>query len=259
MIVLAATAAALAVALVLQFQPVPATQGAAGSAAGPRAALAQGIIVPGDTPAPRTGISVTGEGRVTVEPDTAQISLGVEISNPSASAAQQQAASAMNAVVAEIKKQGIEDRDIQTVRYDLSPEYDYSTRSPVLRGYRATNIVMVKMRDISKVGATLDAVAASGATRIHGISFSVSDPTAATTRGREEAMKDARSKADQLAGTAGVSVGAPIAIEEISATPPPPVEMAPRVAAPAAAPEQTPISPGTREVRVIVRVVYDIK
>lgn len=235
--------------------PAPVTVSAA--SASPSMAAQNVPIQPGANLS--SGIVVTGEGRVTVQPDTAQVTLGVEVTNPSASAAQQAAASQMDSVVSKLKQIGIADKDIRTVRYDLVPEYDYSNRSsPTLKDYRVTNLVTVTVHDISKLGPTLDAVSGAGATRIQGISFSVSDPTAATTQGRDEAMKNAKAKADQLAKAAGVSVGAPISIQETGSAAPPPVAMAPSVAT-AGAPAQTPISPGTQEVQVNVTVVYSIK
>ncbi len=206
-----------------------------------------------------SGIVVTGEGRITVQPDIAQITLGVEVTNVSASAALQDAASQMGSVVSKLKQQGIADKDIRTVSYNLTPEYDYSNRSsPTLKDYRATNLVSVTVRDITKVGPVIDAVGGAGATRIQGISFSVSDPTAAANQGRDEAMKNAKAKADQLAKDAGVTLGPPISIQETGGTPSAPVPMAPAVAASGAV-VQTPISPGTQEVQVSVTVVYSIK
>lgn len=257
-IIIAAVAVVIVGTVVTQFTLRPSAAGALASPASAQVALAQGIpVTPG--PGAQTGIVVTGEGRVTVSPDLAQITLGVEVSNPSAVAAQQTAASQMDSVVSQLKSKGVDAKDIQTSRYDLSPEYDYSTKTPVLRGYRATNLVTVKVRDVSKLGELLDTVAAAGATRIQGISFSVSDPTAATTQGRDEAMKNARTKADQLAKAAGVSVGSPVLIQETSSTPPAPVDMTPRAAMPAAAAPSTPISPGSQEVHVTVQVVFSIK
>lgn len=259
-LVVAATAVVVVALFASQFMQRPVAPGIATSAPSPGTALAQGIPVPPTGSYVQTGISVTGDGRITVQPDLAQITVGVEVSNKSAAAAQQQAATQMDAVVSQLKQQGIAEKDIQTVRYDLSPEYDYSTRTPVLNGYRATNLAMVKVRDISKVGPILDAITASGATRIQGISFSVSDPTAATTAGRDEAMKNAFTKADQLAKAAGVGLGAPVLIEEISSAPPVPIDISARQAAPAAGiAAPTPINPGTQEVAVSVRVIYAIK
>lgn len=245
-------------AMTTQFVVHPPADTTASAASISASHLAQSVPIQPDSSL-RNGIVVTGEGKVTVKPDIAQITLGVEETNPSASAAQQAAASQMDSVVSQLKQQGIADKDIQTVRYDLTPEYDYSNNgSPKLKDYKATNLVAVTVHDISKVGPAVDAVSGAGATRIQGISFSVSDPTAATTQGRDEAMKNAKAKADQMAKDAGVSVGAPILIEETGGTAPPPVAIVPNVA-PAAAPAQTPISPGTQEVRVTVMVVYSIK
>lgn len=220
---------------------------------------AQSAAIGQDSPAQRSGIVVTGEGTISVKPDIARVTLGVEVTNSSAIGAQQDAAAKMDAVMSQLKSQGIPDKDVQTVRFDLQPDYDYSNKTPVLKGYRATNLVQVTVRDLSKVGGLLDAVVSSGATRLQGISFTVSDPAAAGAQGREEAMKNAREKADQLARLSGVSLGQPISIEETTSPPPAPVVMAPQAAPSLAAAPQTPISPGTQEVRTMVRVTYSIK
>lgn len=222
------------------------------------AALLQASPYPGAPASAQAGIVVTGEGSISVEPDMAQATLGVEVSAATANDAQQEAARQMDAVISELKKLGIGDKDIRTVQFNISPEYDHSTRSPVLKGYRATNLVQVTLRDISRVGDILDAVTAQGATRIHGIGFSVSNPAAAGQQGREEAMKQAREKAEQLARLGGVALGRPVAIEETLSAPP--TSMDARQEAVMAAPDmRTPISPGTQEIRTAVRVVYSIQ
>ncbi len=219
---------------------------------------AQAAPIAQDASVQRTGIIVTGEGTITVKPDLARVTLGVEVTNNTATGAQQDAASKMDAVMSQLKSQGIAEKDIQTVQADLQPDYDYSNRTPVLKGYRATNLVVVTVRDLSKMGGLLDAVVASGATRLQGINFSVSDPAAAGAQGREEAIKNAREKADQLAKLSGVSLGQPIAIEEIQSPPPAPVPMAAPAAAVASAPK-TAISPGTQDIHTTVRVTYSIR
>lgn len=227
----------------------------------PASALAQSMSVPPTGTSPLNGISVTGEGTVTVQPDLAKVTLGVQVTNASAAAAQQDAASKMDSVVASLKQAGISDKDIQTVRFDLSPDYQYdnNTRTQVLKGYRVTNLVVATVRDISKVGQILDSAVTSGATMLQGVSFSVSDPAAAGRQGREQAMKDASAKAQQLASLAGVGLGSPISIEETVSAPPTPAQMQSAAAPMAASAAQTPISPGTQEIRTVVRVVYAIK
>ncbi|MGI5835038.1 MAG: SIMPL domain-containing protein [Chloroflexota bacterium] len=216
-----------------------------------------GIAMNDGTGASRNGITVMGEGVIAVKPDMARVTLGVEVSNQSASAAQQDAAAKMDSVMAELKNLGIEEKDIQTVRFQLSPEYDHSGNTPVLKGYRVTNLVAVTIRDVTQVGGLLDTVVASGATRLHGINFSVSDPAAAGAQGRQQAMESAKGKAEQLANLAGVTLGPVVAIEESVSAPEAPMEMAVARDMAMAAPA-TPISPGMQEVRTIVRVTYSI-
>ena len=243
-----------------QTQAAPASLPASQSLAAPASiAASKGLAAPlAQQYAQETGITVSGEGIISVKPDQARVTLGVEISNPSAKQAQQGAAAAMDAVTRDLLGRGIEQKDIQTVRFDLSPEYDYSTRTAVLRGYRVTNMVAVTVRDITKLGDLLDGVVSQGATRIYGIGFSVSDPAAAGEQGREQAMNNARTKAEQLARLAGVTLGRPIRITETVSAPPMPVDLAPRMAAPAAG-VATPISPGTQDVTTMVQVTYAIQ
>jgi uncharacterized protein len=244
------------------------------------APAAAGLPVPRAEAAPlaqelgqiRTGIRVTGEGVVRVSPDAARVSLGVEVTAATAGAAIQQAAAQMTAVVNQLRGLGIEERDIQTSQFDLSPVYDYNRNNfdrpgiptppevgPVLVGYRVTNMVTVTLRDIGRVGDVLDAVVASGATRVHGVGFIVTDPAAAADRAREQAVNNARNTAQQLANLAGVNLGRAIAIEEIASPSPMPMDMVERVGAPMAQPAQTPVSPGTQEVRTIVSVTFAIQ
>jgi uncharacterized protein len=236
--------------------------------AGFPARQAEAATLAQETLQPRTGIRITSEGVVRVSPDAARVTLGVEVTAATAGDALRQAADQMTAVVNQLRGLGIEERDIQTSQFDLSPVYEERFErpadpvppdgGPVLVGYRVTNLVTVILRDIGRVGDVLDAAVASGATRVHGIGFTVTDPAAAAQQAREQAMNNARSTAQQLANLAGVGLGTVIAIEEISAPSPMPVDMVERVA-PAAAPAQTPVAPGTQEVRTIVSVTFAIQ
>lgn len=207
--------------------------------------------------AERSGISVVGEGAVTVTPSTALILFGVNVFDASLAKAQQQAAQQMDAVIARLKASGIAEQDIKTVNYSVNPEYDFRDGgSPTLRGYRVINTVQVKVRRIDTVGQLIDDVVAAGATQVQGISFEAENPEALKSQARELAMANARAKAEQMANLAGVTLGRPILIEEsdTGGVPPRPVPFA--EAAPAA--QRTPIQPGETEVRTTVHVVYSI-
>jgi hypothetical protein len=207
------------------------------------------------------GIWVSGEGKVPVTPDLAILSLGIEAQAASVADAQTQAAEAMDKVMDALKDNGLADKDIQTQHFSISPvtRWDDEEQKEVVLGYRVSNIVTAKIRDMDKVGETIDAVAAAGGdlTRINGISFTVDDPSAYYDEAREKAVADAKAKAEQLAKLAGVTLGKPTYISEFS-------EYVPPVPAPiyykggAEAALSTPISPGEVEVSLSVQLVYSI-
>ena len=124
-------------------------------------------------------VGCPGEGTVTLEPDMAVLNIGVETEARTVSAARDEAATAMAAIVAAVKGHGLADVDIQTTSFNVWPRYDYFERTQVLAGYQVSNSVSIKIRDLDKVGEIIDGVADSGrdATRINGISFTVEDPT----------------------------------------------------------------------------------
>lgn len=167
---------------------------------------------------PRTQIAVSGTGRVFVAPDTAIASIGVEITAPTLAEATKQASDAMTKVINAIKAQGVDAKDIQTTSYNIYPitSEPKEGETPKITGYRVTNIVTVKIRDIDKTGAVLDAAITAGANSVNSVMFTVNDPSKAETEARTLAVKDAMAIAQTLATAAGVKVGAIIAITELS-------------------------------------------
>ncbi len=217
---------------------------------GPRAALAV------DSTTPEHTISVSGTGRVTLQPDVADLRLGVSLNRPTASEARSAAASAMTKVVAAIKAGGVADKDIQTSTLYLQPVYDYTNNGQgKLTGFQLTNVVAVTVRSIDKVGDLVDAAVAAGATSVDGVSFRVDNQTAAENQARTAAVNDAHAKALALASAAGVSLGSVASIAETAAPIPYPIAFGAAGAAPAKD-ASTPVQPGTTEIDVTVSIVY---
>jgi len=213
------------------------------------------------TPTPADhSITVSGTGRVLVKPDVADVSLGVNVQRPKAKDSEQAAADQMAKVVAALKAAGVGETDIQTANVSLQPIYDYSNSSkPTITGYETDNIVTVTIRDISKVGSVIDAAVDSGATSVNGITFRVDDPTSVEAQARAAAMRDAKAKADTLAGAAGVNITGVASISEVSAAVPMPIYYDKTMAAGAPAADgrtTTPIQPGNVETDITVTVVY---
>jgi len=206
-----------------------------------------------------TGIWVTGEGSVSVVPDVAILSLGVEAQAATVAEAQKQAAEAMEAVVGELDKHGIAKKDIKTQRFSIAPVRRFEKDREILIGYRVTNVVTAKIRKVDDTGVIIDAVAKVGGdyTRINSISFTVDDPSAYHKEARELALADAKADAKQLADLAGVGLGKPIYISEGGFIP---VPREAYIGVPERAPAPTtPISPGETEIRLTVQVVYSIR
>ena len=175
------------------------------------------------------GIWVTGTGIVTVVPDVAVLSLGVEARESTVEEAMDEAADAMDAVMAKLRAKGVADKDIKTEWFSIYPitewiDYEYSTRGwiedghEVIVGYRVSNTVSVKIRDVDAAGEIIDAAAQAGGDliRVQGVSFTVDDPSLYYVEARQEAMTDAKAKAQQLASLAGVGLGKAYYISESS-------------------------------------------
>ena len=208
-----------------------------------------------DSPAP--AINVHGEGTVTLVPDMATVVLGVDARSSSAKSAQAAASTAMNGVVAAVRKHGIAAADMATLSVSLGPVYDYSGNSPRLTGYQASQSLQVKVRNLGDTGSLIDDAVAAGATQVQGVSLSVADPSAATAQARAAAVADAKAKADALAKAAGVTLGSPLSITETSSPGPIPLPYA--AAAPLQDKSATQVVPGTFDVTVDVDVSYAIE
>ena len=168
-----------------------------------------------------SGISVSGEGSIDLVPDLALLNVGVEAVSESVSEARDEAAQAMDAVIAAVKAQGLEDRDIQTRSFNIRPQYEYQNNRSILVGYTVNSSATVKIRDIDNVGPIIDDVAEAGgnATRIDGIRFTVEDPKPHMADLREAAFQDAMAKAEHLATLAGVELGTLTFVTESSGVP----------------------------------------
>jgi len=208
----------------------------------------------------QSGIWVSGTGEVSVTPDIATLSLGIEAQADTVAEAQAQAAVAMEAVMDALAANGVAEKDIQTRYFSIYPvtRWDDYKDETVVTGYRVTNMVTAKIRDVEQAGMVIDAVAAAGGdyTRVNNISFSVDDPTPYYEEARQEAMTDARAKAEQLANLAGIGLGKPTYISEGTIYPPVVYRDAGmEMMAPEAT---TPISPGEIELTLTLQVAYAI-
>jgi len=159
----------------------------------------------------QTGIWVNGEGKISVVPDVAVLTMGIESQDTSVSVAMSKASEAMDKVIASLKAQGIADKDIQTQYFNISEvrRWEEPKMTDVISGYRVTNSVTVKVRKVEKAGEVIDAVVVAGGdlTRINGINFTVDEPAEYYVQARELAITHATNKAKQMADKAGFTLG----------------------------------------------------
>ncbi|UWQ27564.1 SIMPL domain-containing protein [Leisingera sp. M523] len=164
-------------------------------------------------------ITVNGESTLQVAPELATITLGVTEEAEEAAAAMAAVSDAMGAVIGRLKDGGIAAEDMQTRQISMHPvwsqdrSYDSGGRREIT-GFQASNTLMVRVRDLDRLGPVLDAVLTAGANQFQGLSFGVADPSAVTDQIRGEAVKDAIRKAQQLADAAGMELGPVRSINE---------------------------------------------
>ena len=206
-------------------------------------------------PVPPAAISVTGEASVSVPPDLAQVDGGVTSDGKTAREASDTNNAAMGKVLLALKGAGIDEKDYQTSRLSLQPQYapNRSGPSPVV-GYRASNRVTIRVRDITKVANVIDVLVGAGANEVGGINFMVSQASKLLDDAREKAVADARRKADIYAKAAGVTLGEPLSISEEGASVP---VYRGKMAAPMAAGAQ--VAQGEETLSVTVSVTWAIK
>jgi uncharacterized protein YggE len=216
-------------------------------------AIAAAALTPLSATAAEKLITVTGEATVAVAPDMAVIRIGVTSQGKTAHEASDANAKQMTKVLAAIKGTGVADRDVQTSRLSLQPQYDQNKSGTArLLGFLVTNQVTIKIRDTGKLPIILDTAIAAGANEMSGIEFVVSEQSKLLDQARDDAIADAHRKAELYAKAAKVKLGKVVAISEEGSNPPPrPVMQAMRAGA-------VPVAPGEQMLRASVTVSYEI-
>lgn len=223
----------------------------------PGAATAQGATIVQPLAGTRLDISATGE--VSRVPDLAIISAGVQTLQPTATAAIEENATRMERVRAALKRAGIAEPDIQTSSISLNPEYRYAeNQPPVLTGYRASNTVNVKFRDLKRSGAILDALVREGANQLNGPSLTIDKPEEAYDEARIKAIAVGRARAELYARALGMRVVRILSLSEGGGSFPGPMPVAYARDA-AMAVSKTEIIPGTQDIQVTVSISFELR
>jgi uncharacterized protein YggE len=220
--------------------------------AAPAAAQPEAALAPGAT---RLMVVATGEARRV--PDIATIGAGVVTTAPTAAAALEQNSRQMASVLAALKRAGIADRDIQTSSVSLFPDYRQDgTTPPQITGYRASNEVSVRFRDVAATGRILDVLVAQGANQINGPNLGIENSDSAMDEARTKALAAARARAELYARALGKRVTRVLDVSEGSdVSYPRPMMMARAVVQTNSLP---PIAPGEQALSATLTVVFEL-
>ncbi len=175
--------------------------------------LLAGLAVAQEKLPPRV-VRVIGTADLKVVPDRAQIELGVQKQDASASVAKRAADAAARQILATLRANGIDEKDVQTTFVSLQPQYDYR-RGKRLSAFLATQTMTVTVRSLAKLDALLENLITAGGNQINSIEYEVSDSRKYRDQARELAVEAAREKAVALAKALGQEIGNAYSIEEV--------------------------------------------
>lgn len=173
-------------------------------------------------------ITVQGDGQATLAPDVARISFTVDNTSATVSEAQNATTKQANTVLEFVKKQGIDDKDVKTLSYSISPQYSYPNpctygaicpdyyRAPKITGYQVSQTIQVTMRDLTKVGELLGGLGQLEVQNVNGPAFALDDSTAGYSAARADAIEKAKMQAKLLAKQLGVKLGKIVNFSESS-------------------------------------------
>jgi uncharacterized protein YggE len=162
-------------------------------------------------------VAVTATGRVSVKPDLGIATLGAEARAATLANATDEVSRRMTAVLARVKALGVQDADLTTVAYSITPiaaprrTEEEPTR---ILAYHVMNLVRIKVRAIDSLGKVLDEAVAAGANAVRDVQFGLADPAAAEAGARTDAVRQATAKAEQLAAAAGMRLGRMVSLSE---------------------------------------------
>jgi uncharacterized protein len=226
---------------------------------------------------PERIFSVSGEGKAAAVPDIATLSIGVLTEGgKNLTDLQKQNTEKVNKIISYLKEQGIDQKDIKTEYYNISPRYQ-NTPCPIILqtypeiirpcpssqeiiGYIISQNLSVKVRDLNKAGDILAGAVERGANTVYGPSFTINDPVGLQNQAREQAIKQAREKAKSIAKAGGFRVGKLVSINEGFSGPIPffGVEAKDVGGGPVSTPVPT-IEPGSQEITINVTLIFEIR
>jgi uncharacterized protein YggE len=165
---------------------------------------------------PKDTISFSGEGKTVGIPDVATITLSVISEKMTAKETLAENSLKTNEIIKFAKESGVADKDVKTQSYYLSPRYDWLEGKRISRGYQLTSTLLVKIRDLDKVGDIIEGAVTRGANQVGDVQFVIDDLEKLKTDARRKAIENAKNRAQAIAATAGLNLGKIVGFSETS-------------------------------------------
>lgn len=160
-------------------------------------------------------IVVTGEGKEEIVPNIAELRIGVISQGENLSKLVEDNTKKINRILKFLKNQNIEEKDIKTENYSVNPIYDYTKTIPRIVAYKIDQNILVKVRDLKKIGLIFEEAINYGANNVYGPKFVIDDPKVYIEKAREKAINDAKLKAEKIAKLLGFKLGKVINFSEL--------------------------------------------
>jgi len=203
-------------------------------------------------------ITVTGSGEVTLTPDIAYISIGVETQDASALVATTENNTKAQAIITAIQGFDVADKDILTTNFNIYPQQHYDDNGNITGvTYVVDNTVYVTIRDLATIGDLLDAAVTAGANNINSIQFDVADRSEALSQARLAAVADAQKQAEELTTASGARLGEVQTISYYDTSAPMNVEYAKNAVMMDGA--SVPVQAGSLQITTTVSIVYELR
>lgn len=203
--------------------------------------------------------TVDGTGEVTAVPDTATFTVGVTETAPAVEAAKNKITESTNTIFSELKKLGIEEKNIKTINYNVYPNQDFTSGRNNITGYTATQQLQIKVDDVDLANKALDAATGSGANQVSGVTFTIGDEEREKieAEARKKAIADAKKKAQSIASDAGIHLGRIMNVWINNYPQDPPVGLEKTAMGRAEDAPVTDLQPGENTVRVTISLSYE--
>ena len=206
-------------------------------------------------------VSFTGEGKVTAKPDIATISASILTQAVDSKTAQDSNSVKSNAVDSFLKKQDIDEKDIKTSGYNVTPQYKYPPYGgqATITGYQVTQSYEIKVRDLDKISTILSGLVSAGANQVNNLGLQIENPDEIQAQARQIAIDNAKKKAGELEDQVGITLGKIVNFTEGSGGYPVPMYYDLKASSIGGGGSEPTISIGENDVIVSVTITYQIK